>query len=110
MVFASGLHGWAFSLSQFARMYSSKLKIPEENLMKRLWGDNFYDPETKKWSRVPSSAKSERGFNKFILEPLMKVYEANIVSERIEYEMHSALCVITLQSGSSESQSPSLCY
>lgn len=76
VVFASGLHGWAFSLQQFARMYSAKVKVPEDKMMKRLWGDNFYDPQTRKWSRVRSEG-SVRGFNKFILEPLMKVLRAS---------------------------------
>ena len=74
VVFASGLHGWAFSLRQFARLYSAKLKVPEDKMLKRLWGDNFYDPSTKKWGHVQTET-SVRGFNKFILEPLMKVRE-----------------------------------
>lgn len=72
VVFASGLHGWAFSLRQFARMYSAKLKVPEEKLMKKLWGDNFYDVSTRKWSHVPTE-NSMRGFNKFVLEPVIKM-------------------------------------
>ncbi|KAK7107928.1 elongation factor 2-like [Littorina saxatilis] len=76
VVFASGLHGWAFSLRQFARMYATKLKVTEEKMMKRLWGDNFYDASTKKWTHTQTE-NSERGFNKFILEPLMKMLRAS---------------------------------
>ena len=74
VVFASGLHGWAFSLRQFARIYATKFKVPEEKMMKRLWGANFYNPSTKKWGHVQTES-SVRGFNKFILEPLIKVGE-----------------------------------
>ncbi|KAL8563308.1 hypothetical protein ACOMHN_028831 [Nucella lapillus] len=76
VVFASGLHGWAFSLRQFARFYSVKFKISEDKMMKKLWGDNFYDPTTRKWSRSQSE-NSVRGFSKFVLEPLMKMLRAS---------------------------------
>lgn len=33
--FGSGLHGWAFTLKQFAEMYADKFKIDVEKLMKR---------------------------------------------------------------------------
>merc|ERR1712141_214352 len=36
--FGSGLHSWAFSLKQFADMYSKKFKVETPKLMKRLWG------------------------------------------------------------------------
>merc|ERR1739838_725865 len=36
--FGSGLHGWAFSLKQFAEIYSAKMKIEPVKLMGRLWG------------------------------------------------------------------------
>merc|ERR1711997_144819 len=35
--FGSGLHGWAFSLKQFAEIYAAKFKIEPPKLMKRLW-------------------------------------------------------------------------
>ena len=40
--------------------------------MQKLWGDNFYNTETRKWSTSPGEG-CERGFNKFVIEPLMKV-------------------------------------
>jgi hypothetical protein len=33
--FGSGLHGWAFTLKQFAEMYAEKFKIDVVKLMKR---------------------------------------------------------------------------
>ncbi|XP_076466474.1 elongation factor 2-like [Babylonia areolata] len=76
VVFASGLHGWAFSLRQFARLYAGKFKISEEKMMKKLWGDNFFDPTTRKWSHSQTES-NVRGFNKFILDPLMKMLKAS---------------------------------
>merc|ERR1719460_952601 len=40
--FGSGLHGWAYTLKQFAEMYAAKFKIEVPKLMARLWGDQFY--------------------------------------------------------------------
>lgn len=47
--FGSGLHGWAFTLKQFAEMYAAMFKIDVVKLMNRLWGENFFNPKTKKW-------------------------------------------------------------
>jgi elongation factor 2 len=33
--FGSGLHGWAFTLKQFAELYAEKFKIDVVKLMKR---------------------------------------------------------------------------
>ncbi|CAF3937043.1 unnamed protein product, partial [Rotaria sp. Silwood1] len=50
--FGAGLHGWAFTLKEFAEMYAQKFKIEVDKLMKRLWGDNFFSPTDKKWSKA----------------------------------------------------------
>ena len=73
--FGSGLHGWAFSLKQFAEIYAEKFKIDVEKLMNRLWGENFYNPSSKKWSK-----KFDEGYNRsfcmFVLDPIFKVFDA----------------------------------
>lgn len=70
--FGSGLHGWAFTLKDFAKMYASKFGIEEEQMMKRLWGDQFYNPKEKKWykEQLPGS---QRGFTQYILSPIYQV-------------------------------------
>merc|ERR1712002_637546 len=73
--FGSGLHGWAFSLKQFAEMYSSKFGIDVQKLMRRLWGDNCFNPKTKKWSKTMQPG-SVRGFSQFVLDPIYKVFDA----------------------------------
>merc|ERR1712202_37826 len=50
--FGSGLHGWAFSLKQFATMYASKFGVDVDKMMKKLWGESFFNPKTKKWSKT----------------------------------------------------------
>ena len=37
VAFGSGLHGWAFSLRNFATRYSKKFGIDKEKMMGRLW-------------------------------------------------------------------------
>jgi elongation factor 2 len=73
--FGSGLHGWAFSLKQFSEMYSSKFGIDVQKLMKRLWGDNCFNPKTNKWSKTMKPGFI-RGFNMFVLDPIYKVFKA----------------------------------
>lgn len=53
-------------------MYFKKFKIPEAKLMRKLWGDNFYNDKEKKWSKS-ADAGYERGFNKYVLTPIFKV-------------------------------------
>ncbi|VDI41964.1 elongation factor 2-like [Mytilus galloprovincialis] len=71
--FGAGLHGWAFTLKDFAAMYTKKFGIAEDKLMKRLWGDNFYNNKEKKWDKEPSSG--DRGFVKFCLSPIFQVFD-----------------------------------
>jgi len=72
--FGSGLHGWAFTLKQFSEMYSEKFKIEPAKLMKRLWGDQFYNPKEKKWSKENSEGYV-RGFTQYIMDPIYRVFE-----------------------------------
>lgn len=72
VAFGSGLHGWGFNLDQFAQMYTNRFKVKKEKMVRKLWGNNFYNPQEKKWSETPSSC-SERGFCKFVLDPVIKV-------------------------------------
>lgn len=68
----SGLHGWAFSLPKFADFYSRRFKMDRSRILERLWGNHFYNGETRKWRTTPAEGYV-RGFNKFILEPIYKV-------------------------------------
>jgi len=72
--FGSGLHGWAFTLKQFSEMYSDKFKIEPAKLMKRLWGDQFYNAKEKKWQKECAEGYV-RGFTQYILDPIYKVFE-----------------------------------
>lgn len=77
--FSSGLHGWGFTLLQFAKRYAKKFGVSQEKMMTKLWGDNFYNPSTRKWTTNPFDAEGkplERAFNKYILEPVYTIFDA----------------------------------
>jgi len=79
--FSAGLDEWAFTLPLFGRMYAKKFGIDEKRLTERLWGDNFFDPEIKKWSKTATSASGvqlQRGFVQFIIEPMRRIYNAGM--------------------------------
>ncbi|XP_052868142.1 eukaryotic translation elongation factor 2 isoform X2 [Anopheles cruzii] len=73
--FGSGLHGWAFTLKQFAEMYSAMFKIDVVKLMNRLWGENFFNSKSKKWAKVKDD-ENKRSFVMYILDPIYKVFDA----------------------------------
>nr|CAD7573555.1 unnamed protein product [Timema californicum] len=73
--FGSGLHGWAFTLKQFAEMYAEKFKIDVVKLMRRLWGENFFNPKTKKWAKQKED-DNKRSFCMYVLDPIYKVFDS----------------------------------
>ncbi|XP_068210064.1 translation elongation factor 2-like isoform X2 [Palaemon carinicauda] len=73
--FGSGLDGWAFSIRQFANIYSSQFNIPTHKLMAKLWGENYFDKETMEWSSV-KTCSNKRTFAIYVLEPIYKVVNA----------------------------------
>jgi len=72
--FGSGLHGWAFTIKQFSEMYAEKFGVPVSKLMAKLWGENFFNLKTKKWSKTKSE-DNVRSFCQFILDPIYKVFD-----------------------------------
>ena len=82
VAFSSALHGWLFTLSSFAQVYAehnddSLGNMTVKEFGKRLWGDWYWDQETKKFYDSPkycSSPNVERSFVTFCLEPLYKLY------------------------------------
>jgi elongation factor 2 len=72
--FGSGLHGWAFTLKQFAEMYADKFGIHGEKMMKNLWGERYFNAQTKKW-QSNNDGSSKRGFCQFVLDPIFKVFD-----------------------------------
>jgi len=79
VAFGAGLHGWAFTLTRFARMYSKKFGVAESKMMSKLWGNNFFDAKAKKWKKknVGEDGKPiQRAFCMFCMTPIVKIFRA----------------------------------
>lgn len=79
VAFGAGKDQWAFTLRTFAKIYAKKTGISEEKMMKKLWGDNYFDPESKKWKNEPTSDTGKplkRAFVQFIMDPIIEVFNA----------------------------------
>jgi len=72
--FGSGLHGWAFSVKEFADIYAGLFKVPASKLMGKLWGENFFNKKTKKWSKN-KDLDNERAFVMYILDPIFRLFD-----------------------------------
>merc|ERR1711874_555379 len=83
--FGSGLHGWAFTLKQFAEMYAAKFGVDTDKMMKKLWGESFLNPKTKKWSKEKAD-DNKRSFCMYVLDPIYMVFDAimNFKKEQTE--------------------------
>ena len=91
VAFGSALFGWAFTLTHFARVYSAKFKLDREKLMKKLWGDNYYNAKEKKFATDPAG-DLQRCFVQFIMKPVTQLAR-NIMEEKLEqvFKMCAAL-------------------
>ena len=96
--FASAVHGFCFSLTSFAKIYTDyhytesrgieqRKALSAKDLAKRLWGDSWLDPETRTFKKSQPQPDSQTGrpvartFVSFILEPLYKIYSSALGEE-----------------------------
>ncbi|TGO37360.1 hypothetical protein BHYA_0099g00190 [Botrytis hyacinthi] len=93
VLFACTSMGWCFTLQSFAKMYADSY-APKKNrgpglnneesginaheFARRLWGDIFYNPSRRSFTRKGVEEKSKRSFVNFILEPIYKLYSHTI--------------------------------
>lgn len=78
VAFGSGLQSWGFTIDTFAKMYAKKFGSSVERLRTKLWGDHYFNPETKKWqttTKTDSGKVLKRGFVQFIYQPLQNIYQ-----------------------------------
>ena len=83
--FSAGLHGWAFTLTTFAEMYAKKFGVPEKKMMEKLWGDNFFDMKTKKWTKKDTGSETcQRAFVQFIFNPIKSIIDGCMAGKKEE--------------------------
>lgn len=86
VAFGSGLHQWGFTLKKFAQMYATKFGTEESKMMDKLWGDWYFDAENKKWKKSDNNGKLKRAFCQFIMEPIIKMFDAIMNDKKQKYE------------------------
>ncbi|KAI9913337.1 hypothetical protein PsorP6_005261 [Peronosclerospora sorghi] len=73
--FASGQHGWSFTLDSFAQIYAKTYpSVPSSDLAARFWGDKYFNPQTRTFTNKPPYPGALRSFVQFVLEPVYKLY------------------------------------
>jgi len=89
VAFSAGLHAWAFTLTQFGRMYAKKFGVDHVKMTERLWGDHFFDAESKKWvfKSVSATGKPlQRAFVQFVVEPIRTLIQSAMGDEMEKVE------------------------
>lgn len=77
VAFASSQHAWIFTLESYAHKYCtwySRTKLDPVRLARRLWGNLWFDQESRKFVRTAPDSNSRRSFVEFVLEPIYKIY------------------------------------
>merc|ERR1712190_496042 len=90
VAFGSGLHGWGFNVERFAKIYAAKMGVDKEKMMKRLWGDSFFNAKKKTWTNVQQpegcSEPLPRAFCQFIMTPINQLMRAIMDEQKEKYE------------------------
>merc|ERR1719298_300447 len=101
VAFGSGLHGWGFNVERFARIYASKMGVDKDKMMKRLWGDSFFNAKKKTWTNVmqPEGCTEplQRAFCQFIMTPINQLMRAIMDDQKEKYEKMMTSLGITLK-------------
>jgi U5 small nuclear ribonucleoprotein component len=88
VLFACSSMGWCFTLQSFAKMYAESYPpmkkgtpgINVQEFARRLWGDIFYNPRKRSFTRKAVEERAKRSFVHFVLEPIYKLYSHTISS------------------------------
>jgi len=99
VAFSAGLQGWAFTLNRFGRMYAKKFGVDKVKMAQRLWGDSYFDADSKKWTSKGQNAEGKsisRAFCKFILEPIDQIFKACINGDMEKLDKFLKVIDVTL--------------
>merc|ERR1719163_1845030 len=90
VAFGSGLHGWGFNVERFAKIYAAKMGVDKDKMMKRLWGDMFFNAKKKTWTNVKQpegcTEPLQRAFCQFIMGPITQLMRAIMNDDKAKYE------------------------
>jgi len=101
VAFGSGLHGWGFNVERFAKIYAAKMGVDKDKMMKRLWGDSFFNAKKKTWTNVQQpegcTEPLQRAFCQFIMTPINQLMRAIMDENKEKYEKMMTTLGITLK-------------
>lgn len=81
VAFSSTDMNYCFTLRSFAKLYANTYgKLDVKAFAARLWGDIYFDQDSRRFTRKQADPEQERTFVHFILNPLYKVY-SHVLSE-----------------------------
>ncbi|KAI9842376.1 MAG: hypothetical protein M1837_007296 [Sclerophora amabilis] len=79
VAFACSSMGWCFTLPSFSKMYEDSYPgVNAAEFSARLWGDIFFNPVSRKFTRKAVEERAKRTFVNFVLEPIYKLYSHTI--------------------------------
>ncbi len=79
VTFACSSMNWCFTLQSFAKMYADSYPgVNAEDFSQRLWGDIFFNPRARKFTRKGIEEGAKRAFVHFVLDPIYKLYSHTI--------------------------------
>ncbi|XP_042340727.1 elongation factor-like GTPase 1 [Plectropomus leopardus] len=87
VVFASAIDGWGFSIQQFARIYSERMGIKAEVLLKTLWGDFYLNAKAKRIMKGAQAKGKKPLFVQLVLDNIWSLYDAVVIrrdKEKVE--------------------------
>uniref|UniRef100_I3J5Y4 Elongation factor-like 1 n=1 Tax=Oreochromis niloticus TaxID=8128 RepID=I3J5Y4_ORENI len=87
VVFASAIDGWGFSIRQFAHIYSERMGIKKEVLLKTLWGDFYLNMKAKRIMKGAQAKGKKPLFVQLVLDNIWSLYDAVVIrrdKEKVE--------------------------
>ncbi|KAH7123647.1 P-loop containing nucleoside triphosphate hydrolase protein [Dendryphion nanum] len=111
VAFACTSMRWCFTLRSFAQMYSNfypgsdkgtgfgqpNKAVDAAKFALRLWGDIYFNPRSRKFTRKPQEEESQRSFVHWVLEPIYKLYSHTLSESPSDLEATLAALNIRLK-------------
>ena len=99
VAFACSSMNWCFTLQSFAKMYATSYQgVNASEFSRRLWGDVFFNPQCRKFTRKGIEEGAKRAFVTFVLEPMYKLYSHTLSESPEELRETLASLGVTLKS------------
>eukprot|EP00201_Polytomella_parva_P023615 CAMPEP_0175046266 /NCGR_PEP_ID=MMETSP0052_2-20121109/4931_1 /TAXON_ID=51329 ORGANISM="Polytomella parva, Strain SAG 63-3" /NCGR_SAMPLE_ID=MMETSP0052_2 /ASSEMBLY_ACC=CAM_ASM_000194 /LENGTH=1056 /DNA_ID=CAMNT_0016309985 /DNA_START=63 /DNA_END=3230 /DNA_ORIENTATION=+ len=107
VAFSSAISGWSFTLESFALLYRdvyasagvAAADFDHRQFTRRLWGDVYFQPQTRTFRRTAPPGGGARSFVQFILEPLYKVYSQVVGESPLDLQRALATIGVHLRHG-----------